>query len=90
MTKMWCTLCNKAVEVGTTRAVGLAIAPLTGVAVAGIPQLLGRRLGRRMGRWGWLLDGAAGLGAAYLANRYLVPRLSRVVCRDCGTPAAAA
>jgi hypothetical protein len=83
---MWCTLCNKAVQVGTTRAVGLALAPMTGFAVAGLPRLLGRRLGR----WGWLANGALSVGAAYLANKYLAPRLSRVVCGDCGAPAVAA
>lgn len=82
---MWCTLCNKAVHVGTMRAVGAAVAPLTGLAVAGLPKLFGRRFGR----WGWLANGALGVGAAYLANRYLAPRLARVVCGECGSNAVA-
>jgi hypothetical protein len=84
---MWCTLCNKAVQLGSARAVSLAIAPLTGLAIAGLPRILGRR---RLGRWGWLANGAFGLGAAYLANRFVAPRLSRVVCGDCGSRAVAA
>ncbi len=62
------------------RLASLAIAPLTGLAVSALPKLFGRRLGKL----GVVLNGVTGVAAAYLANRYLAPHLSRALCRDCG------
>lgn len=86
MSNLWCTVCNKVVEAGSMRAASLAIAPLTGLAISALPKLFGRRLGTL----GLVLNGATGIAAAYLANRYIAPRLSRAVCRDCGGYAVAA
>ena len=85
MPNLWCTVCNKAVDAGASRGVAFAVAPLASLTMAAIPKLLRRRLGIA----GIAVNGIVSLTAGYLANRYLVPRLQRVVCNGCGSPAVA-
>ncbi len=79
-TGLWCKVCEQAVDTSVTRAAALAAVPLVGALGAAIPKLVRKRLGVT----GTLLQGALGMGAGYLANRYLVPMLQAQVCGRCG------
>ncbi|HYJ08017.1 MAG TPA: hypothetical protein VEX18_03390 [Polyangiaceae bacterium] len=84
--KLWCKACNTAVDTTVTRGLAMLVVPLTGAAAAALPRLFKRRLGLGSA----LLQGALGIGAGYLAQRYLVPLVQEKVCGRCGGAAVAA
>lgn len=84
--QLWCKACNMAVDTTVTRGLAMLVVPLTGAAAAALPRLFRRRIG--VGST--LLQAALGIGAGYLAQRYVVPRVQQQVCGRCGGVAAAA
>jgi hypothetical protein len=82
----WCGVCNQAIDTTVTRGIAAAALPLAGVIAGALPGLFLKRAG--MVRL--LVQGAVGAGAAYLANRYLVPKLQSAVCGRCGAVAGRA
>jgi hypothetical protein len=85
MKDLWCSVCNQAVNVGTTRVSAALAMSASGLIAAGIPKLLRRRSGPLI----LLLQTAMGAAAGYVANRYLVPKLQQAVCGRCGARAVA-
>lgn len=84
--QLWCKVCNQAVSVGVGRGVAAAVVPLAGMLAAGLPKLFRRK---RFSFVQTAAQAAAGAGAAYLASRYLVPKLQGAVCGQCGGEAVA-
>lgn len=81
--QLWCKVCEQAVDTTVTRSLALLAVPLAGAVGAALPRFARRRLGLA----GTVLQAALGTGAAYLAQRYVVPALQAKVCGRCGNPA---
>lgn len=81
--QLWCKVCEQAVDTTVARSAALLAVPLAGALGAAIPRLTRRRLGLA----GPVLQAALGTGAAYLAQRYVVPMLQVQVCGRCGSQA---
>jgi outer membrane lipoprotein SlyB len=76
--RLWCTICNRMVEVVVEEGASALIAPLLGGAV-------GHAIGRAKGGWTRALVGTAVGVVAGLAARAAIPEAQRIVCRGCGS-----
>lgn len=75
--KIWCNVCNAAVEGAMKSGTAALLAPMLGSAAGGL-------IGAGSGRKGGSLQGAAvGLIAGLLLNA-AVPEVQRAVCGRCG------
>lgn len=80
--QFWCKACDKMVGIATSRGAALLVTPLVGLVVGALP-----RVGcRRSSLSSVAIRAALGGAAAYLTNRYLVPRLQQQICGECGGP----